>query len=146
MKKNTIMLAAALLCISLVGCGGASSGVYDADNWIGIKDADWDLDSTVCDDKAAKRELTEAEQAEAESDAQAAQEAGEVVQEAIELQDTMNTLSGVENAPGMEFLGAGASIIGGLIGGSAEGRKSVAIKEKEFVDCMTESGWMKADS
>lgn len=134
MKQKTLCVLCAVLCLSIAGCGGA--GVYELSAWTPpSEEADWDVASAACDARAGNRELTEAEEAEAEG------EAIEEIAGVVNIHNEISDISGGVGVPGMGLLGSGFSLAGGLLGGSAGGRKTVAVKEKEFSECMTERGW-----
>ena len=121
-------------CVSVIGC--ASSKTYKSASWIPPHaEADWDIASVACDDKASKRQLTPEEIEEANIEKKLS---GETVSTASNLHSTVGRMPG---GGGIGAVGLGLVMVGGLLGGSADGRKIVEVRAEEFSNCMQDKGW-----
>lgn len=123
MKNNFLLLAAAtFLSLSISACGAS---LYESSAWEPPDaETDWDVDSLVCEQRAAKRELTEEEE-----------ERRDQATESIASAST-----GSSGDPNLDLLvGATAGLLGGMTASNIES----SVKDDEFRECLKERGWSK---
>ena len=135
--KQSLPLAAALfLSISLSACGGA---LYEAETWTPPnEEADWDIASLVCEDRAINHKMEdekeEGEEGDDESEEVAAEsEEGEDEEEEKESQPIF------WGGDSDELVTAAAVI--GAVGAVAKSSAEKSARNKVFSECMTERGW-----
>ena len=138
--KQSLPLAVALfLSISLSACGGA---LYEAETWTPPnEEADWDIASLVCEDRAINHKM-EDEKEEGEEGDDEGEESDEEVAEGEEGDDEEEEK---ESQP--VFWGGDsdelvtAAVVIGAVGAIAKNSAEKSARNKVFSECMAERGW-----
>ena len=135
--KQSLPLAAALfLSLSLSACGGA---LYEAETWTPPnEEADWDIASLVCEDRAINHKMEDEKEEGKEGD----DESEEVAAESEEGDDEEEEK---ESQP--VFWGGDsdelvtAAVVIGAVGAIAKNSAEKSARNKVFSECMAERGW-----
>ena len=109
---------------------GCATGMYQSTAWNAPNaESDWDVDSALCEKRAAERELTPAEDEEVKA-----------IQGLAKTTSDLNSMTAQMGGMGTSYTSL-LDLSSGLLIGLMPSQVATGVKDSEFLNCMTGRGW-----